>query len=283
MRLDAIRRSCRAPHFARIASFDCMQEARSSCAAPCIRPALAYCCPRRKTRRFAFSDNRCAQTISCWPGRVQGWIYSCRPELRCSFLSSDRLNPFRAARYGYVTAPMPAPRVSQRLFSTSGTGSAPRRHRPITGEPSSARRLRRRESWRSIVSQAHASPPSCPRANSLTELSRAPITLSDLSRHCGVAERTLEYGFRQVYGTTPLAFIRSQRLTRSRMALLHSRMHTSISETARACGFTHMGQFSHDYRMLFGESPSATLQRARQRRSTQIAAAAPAGIVSLRT
>jgi AraC-like DNA-binding protein len=112
----------------------------------------------------------------------------------------------------------------------------------------------------------------------------APITLSDLSRHCGVAERTLEYGFRQVYGTTPLTFIRSQRLTRSRMALLHSRMHTSISETARACGFTHMGQFSHDYRMLFGESPSATLQRARQHRSTQIeAAAAPAGIVSLRT
>ena len=50
----------------------------------------------------------------------------------------------------------------------------------------------------------------------------APITLTDLSRHCGVAERTLEYGFQQVYDTTPLAFVRSQRLTRSRTALLHA-------------------------------------------------------------
>ena len=133
-----------------------------------LRPALAYCCPRRKTRRFACSGNRCARTISCWPGRVQGWIYSYRPELRCSFLSSDRLNPFRAARYGYV-APMPTPKVSQRLFSTSwnrisAAATSTDHWRAIFGTPS-----RRRESWRSTAPQAHVSPPSCPRANSLTE------------------------------------------------------------------------------------------------------------------
>src|SRR5437868_3763158 len=89
----------------------------------------------------------------------------------------------------------------------------------------------------------------------------APITLSDLSRHCGVAERTLEYGFKQVYETTPLAFIKSQRLTRSRMALLDAPERTSISQIARACGFTHMGQYSSDYRRLFGETPSMTLAR----------------------
>ena len=61
---------------------------------------------------------------------------------------------------------------------------------------------------------------------------------------------------------SPLTFARSLRLTRSRRVLLQPRKHTSISETARACGFTHMGQFAHAYRGLFGESPSATLQRA---------------------
>ena len=91
----------------------------------------------------------------------------------------------------------------------------------------------------------------------------APVTLTELSRHCGVAERTLEYGFRQVYDTTPLAFIRSQRLTRNRMALLGARATTSISDTARACGFTHMGQYCKDYRRLFGETPSMTLARGR--------------------
>ena len=88
-----------------------------------------------------------------------------------------------------------------------------------------------------------------------------PPTLSDLSRHCGVAERTLEYGFKQVYDTTPLTFARNQRLTRSRTALLRAAARTSINETARACGFTHMGQYSRDYRRLFGETPSMTRAR----------------------
>ncbi len=87
------------------------------------------------------------------------------------------------------------------------------------------------------------------------------VTLSDLSRHCGVAERTLEYGFKQAYGTTPLAFVRNQRLTRSRMALLRAKASTSISQIAKAFGFTHMGQYSSDYRRLFGETPSMTRAR----------------------
>lgn len=97
----------------------------------------------------------------------------------------------------------------------------------------------------------------------------APVTLGDLCRHCGVAERTLEYGFRQVYNTRPLAYVRSQRLTRNRMALLGASARASISATARACGFTHMGQYSSDYRRLFGETPSMT--RARGRSIHQIA------------
>jgi len=88
-----------------------------------------------------------------------------------------------------------------------------------------------------------------------------PITLRELAQRCRVSQRTLEYGFRQVYETTPTSFIRSQRLSRNRTELLRAAARTSISETARKYGFTHMGQYSRDYRRLFGETPSLTLAR----------------------
>lgn len=97
----------------------------------------------------------------------------------------------------------------------------------------------------------------------------APMTLGELSRLCGVATRTLEYGFKQMYDTTPVAFIKSQRLTRSRMALLNPRIQAPISATAQAHGFTHMGQYSSDYRRLFGESPSMTIMRGQSPRQSK--------------
>jgi len=99
----------------------------------------------------------------------------------------------------------------------------------------------------------------------LDKHSSTPMTLSELSQRCGVGERTIEYGFRRMYDTTPMAFIKSQRLTRSRTALLRS-ARASVSETARACGFTHMGQYSTDYRRLFGEAPSMTRAHAERER-----------------
>ena len=60
----------------------------------------------------------------------------------------------------------------------------------------------------------------------------AAVSLNELSRHCGVAERTLEYGFRHVYGTTPLTFMRRQRLSRSHLALLGDSMVGSVGINA---------------------------------------------------
>jgi AraC-like DNA-binding protein len=99
---------------------------------------------------------------------------------------------------------------------------------------------------------------------------RKPIGLDDLCGHCGVGVRTLEYGFRQFYDATPIGFIKSLRLTRTHRTL--ARVCTpaiSISEIARSMGFTHMGQYAQDYRLLFGESPTMTLQRAQQLRIEQ--------------
>jgi len=89
---------------------------------------------------------------------------------------------------------------------------------------------------------------------------RSPIALMDLCEAAGVSTRALEYGFRDFYGLGPMAYVRNLRLCRVRLDLLDpNRNDLSVSGAARRWSFTHMGQFSHDYRALFGEMPSMTL------------------------
>jgi AraC-like DNA-binding protein len=95
----------------------------------------------------------------------------------------------------------------------------------------------------------------------------APITLTDLCAAAGVSTRALEYGFQDFYELGPMAYVRNLRLCRVRDNLLaSSRRGDSVSNTARRWCFTHMGQFSHDYRELFGEMPSMTLTHPRHER-----------------
>lgn len=95
---------------------------------------------------------------------------------------------------------------------------------------------------------------------------RHSITLDHLCTAAGVRSRTLEYGFRAFYDVGPMTYLRSVRLCRVRRDLLNiKRPSTSVARTARRWTFTHMGQFSRDYRLLFGESPSSTLARSRSR------------------
>jgi AraC family ethanolamine operon transcriptional activator len=95
--------------------------------------------------------------------------------------------------------------------------------------------------------------------NNLTESLR----LADLCRHAHVQERSLEYGFREVVGLRPMAYIKMLRLAEvHRQLLADSVTARSISEVALDTGFCHLGQFAYDYKALFMESPSDTLKRA---------------------
>lgn len=95
---------------------------------------------------------------------------------------------------------------------------------------------------------------------------RKPITLHDLCVAAGAGSRTLEYGFREFYDVGPMAYVRCVRLCRVRKDLLHTRRASAgVAKTARRWSFSHMGQFSRDYRLLFEESPSSTLARSRIR------------------
>lgn len=89
------------------------------------------------------------------------------------------------------------------------------------------------------------------------------LSLTDLCKAAGASSRTLEYGFREFYDVGPMAFARNLRLCHVRRVLSSSTEPShSVAASARRWSFSHMGQFGRDYRLLFGESPSATLARA---------------------
>jgi transcriptional regulator GlxA family with amidase domain len=88
------------------------------------------------------------------------------------------------------------------------------------------------------------------------------IQLNHLSEASGVSKRTIGYLFLRTYGITPMAFLKQERLKKARMLLQHADPSTvTVTSIAQECGFTHMGQFSLDYKRLFGELPSTTLRR----------------------
>ena len=101
-----------------------------------------------------------------------------------------------------------------------------------------------------------------------------PLPLSELCRHAGLKVRTLETGFQEVTGLTPIAYIRSLRLNTVRRALHDASMRQrSISDIALDSGFWHLSQFATDYRKMFGETPSNTRRRSQSVETPQAAVA----------
>jgi len=88
------------------------------------------------------------------------------------------------------------------------------------------------------------------------------ITITDLCRLTHVSRRTLQYSFETVLGLSPLKYLRLSRLNNMRRALLEGLQEDeTIASKSSEWGFWHAGQFAHDYKQLFGETPSETLKR----------------------
>ena len=89
-----------------------------------------------------------------------------------------------------------------------------------------------------------------------------PQSIDDLCRVAGTSRRTLEYAFRDYFGTSPKRFTKALRLNAARNDLVRGDINSAkVVEIASGWGFNHMGQFSTDYRRMFGEKPSETLRR----------------------
>lgn len=88
----------------------------------------------------------------------------------------------------------------------------------------------------------------------------APISLEDLARVAGVSYRTLNALCHRYYGATPMELLRNIRLDAVRARLLVDPT-ASITETALAFGFGHLGRFANYYHQRFMELPRDTQKR----------------------
>ena len=91
------------------------------------------------------------------------------------------------------------------------------------------------------------------------------ITLTDLCAVAKVSPRTIQRSFKSRFGTTPKAYIQARRLNHVRRDLsIEKNYGILVADIANRWGFWHMGQFASDYRHLFGELPSETLDKSRR-------------------
>lgn len=99
-----------------------------------------------------------------------------------------------------------------------------------------------------------------------------PIYTEELCGALAVSASSLAEAFRAVFVISPHRFLKLRRLSMVRTALRSEEQPVSlVKSVALAHGFWHLGQFAHDYRETFGETPSETLARARG--GTEVASA----------
>ncbi|MGH1356665.1 MAG: AraC family transcriptional regulator [Thalassovita sp.] len=84
------------------------------------------------------------------------------------------------------------------------------------------------------------------------------IRLEDIAKAAGAHPRTVQTGFRQHFGLSPIAYLRDVRLDQARYRLGRRMNRESVTDVAFGCGYSHLGRFSRDYRARFGFAPSAT-------------------------
>ena len=86
-----------------------------------------------------------------------------------------------------------------------------------------------------------------------------PLAIDTLASQCGVSTRTLEKGFADFRGLTPVAHVRNLRLDHARHAMAGGE--ATVGEVAARYGFRSATTFANEYRKRFGVPPSRTTRR----------------------
>ena len=89
-----------------------------------------------------------------------------------------------------------------------------------------------------------------------------PVSRADLAATANVSIRTLTRGFTERHGTGPMGFLKARRLDAAYRQLLGAEADSIIvTEVAIRYGFNHLGKFAREYKRVFGELPSVTLNQ----------------------
>ncbi|MEI2580887.1 AraC family transcriptional regulator [Scytonema sp. PRP1] len=90
----------------------------------------------------------------------------------------------------------------------------------------------------------------------LTRLENPP-SLLELAQMIGVSDRTLRYGFRELFGTTVFGYITNKRMQQAEQLLREGKL--SVAEVANLVGYAHQGHFATAFKRKFGITPSESL------------------------
>lgn len=116
------------------------------------------------------------------------------------------------------------------------------------GKGDSGASLRPGERWR-VIRRAE---------EYLESTGEASVRIDDLCVAACTSLSRLERAFREAFGVSPRRFLMLRRLAAVRGELLKGDAQTSITEVATRWGFFHLGRFSQEYRLHYGERPSET-------------------------
>ena len=89
-----------------------------------------------------------------------------------------------------------------------------------------------------------------------------PTYLAEICAATGVSDRTLRACCQEHLGMGPVRYLWLRRMHLARRALMRAAPRVvTVAAVASNYGFGELGRFSVQYRALFGESPSVSLQR----------------------
>lgn len=87
------------------------------------------------------------------------------------------------------------------------------------------------------------------------------LVISDIAAFAGISIRSLQLGFRQFKGITPIAYLREIRLKKANAMLTDSNSSLTPKEVAAVCGFNNYYLFQRYYSLQFKERPLDTARR----------------------
>ncbi|WP_234810142.1 AraC family transcriptional regulator [Mycolicibacterium moriokaense] len=90
-----------------------------------------------------------------------------------------------------------------------------------------------------------------------------PITMESIARHVHMSIRSIQQGFREELGVSPMTYVRDRRLERVHAELADALPsdRVTVTDVATRWGFNHLGSFAVEYRKRWGTTPSETLRQ----------------------
>ncbi|WP_199178012.1 AraC family transcriptional regulator [Mycobacterium hubeiense] len=90
-----------------------------------------------------------------------------------------------------------------------------------------------------------------------------PITMESIARNVHMSVRSIQQGFREELGVSPMTYVRDRRLERVHEELADALPSdgVTVTDVATRWGFRHLGSFAVEYRKRWGVTPSETLRR----------------------